>query len=158
MLLSQRGRRLRRPSGLNSPVHVDSDTVTSRGTPTPAFAVELYRSRRHGRNLAVVGIPSDADLRAVHHELRIVDQLLIQDEQAFLILSESDRAGARALLARLQRCGAVPDALTRSRVAIFPEDALTCETLLAKSRVQVRADLSPGSEKTGAADPIAMTE
>jgi hypothetical protein len=64
-------------------------------------------------------LPPDADLPVVLDGLRIVDQLLVERDRAFIVLAESDRAGARALLVRLERCGAVADAVARSRIAVF---------------------------------------
>jgi hypothetical protein len=91
--------------------------------------IELYRSRRSGRPLALVSAPvRTADIPSVRRELRATDHLWHDNRNGYLLLPESDRDGAERLVARLVQLGLVSAGATR--IAVFPEDALTSESLL----------------------------
>jgi hypothetical protein len=91
--------------------------------------IELYRSRRSGRPLALVSASvRTADIPSVRRELRATDRLWHDHRNGYLLLPESDRDGAERLVARLLQLGLVSAGTTR--IAVFPDDALTSESLL----------------------------
>jgi hypothetical protein len=116
-------------------------------TTTPAragwaeFRRELRRSRRAVRPMTLVRLPGPvtreaaeaADLdgvsRRLHEHLRLVDRTWVDDGSVYVLLPESPRAAADALLSRLRTMapGVVGEDV---RVATFPDDGLTSGALI----------------------------
>src|SRR5689334_14321907 len=72
--------------------------------------LELYRSRRFGHPLVLVGVPlpagtqgSDSDLDFISGQIRITDCVWADERQLSFLLPEADREGAEAFLTRLER-------------------------------------------------------
>lgn len=109
---------------------VDHISVVVRGErPDHVLVAELDRSRRHGHPLTLVSIPCDdaVALEVVSH-LRTTDRAWRAGGVLFVLLVETDRAGASPFAARLARL--VPaDAV---RWAAFPADAVTSDGLYAR--------------------------
>jgi hypothetical protein len=104
--------------------------------------VELYRSRRSGRPLALVAAPMHAsDVLSIGRELRVTDRLWHTDGRACLLLPESDRSAAERLVGRLEQLGLLLSGT--ARVVVFPDDALTIESLLSA----VAIPTSPASDE-----------
>lgn len=102
---------------------------------------EVDRSRRHGRPLALLrlGPPHHSRLarhalvsavRALRGSLRGVDSVWLDRHGILLLLPETDRAAAGAVMERLPT---VVPAVTATRVSLvcFPEDGLTANALRA---------------------------
>jgi hypothetical protein len=98
------------------------------------FAAELARSRRYGRPLALIGIVAagrpPATAATIHRSVRAIDSVWTSSSCVYVLLPESDRDAAEAVLARLsEECDHVlAGAVTN--VAVFPSDALTGQTML----------------------------
>lgn len=105
------------------------------------FRRELRRSRRSVLPMTLLRLrgPADPeaaaemDLEAVsrrfHEHLRLVDRTWVDDGSVYILLPESTRAAADALLARLGT--AVPDLMVHDlRLATFPDDGLTSGALI----------------------------
>ena len=116
-------------------------------TTTPAragwaeFRRELRRSRRSVKSMTLLRLrgPADpeaaaaADLpglsRRLHEHLRLVDRTWVDDGSVYVLLPESTRASADALLARLRTIA--PELLVEDlRLATFPDDGLTSGALI----------------------------
>jgi hypothetical protein len=103
-----------------------------------AVMAELYRARRYQRPVVLASISrvslnghgqtATGDLRA---HLRAIDHVWDRGDQIFILLPETDRAGADQLLERLVNAetGLLPNAVVN--LASFPDDALTSTGLLA---------------------------
>ena len=107
------------------------------------FRRELRRARRGGRPLTILRIagaelPGGAggatDLathaRALERRLRIVDRAWVDDDSIYVLLPESTRAAAEALIARI-RAGAPDELPELVRIATFPENGLTSGAIIA---------------------------
>lgn len=125
-----------------------SRVVTPRSRTTSVlwkeFSLELDRSRRYKRACSIIRLfepdsveseqtPSfkvETRLWAWGHVLRNIDRVWYDDGYLFLMLPETDRAGARAFLARVrqQHPSLVPH--SDITVASFPEDGLTYGAVL----------------------------
>jgi len=100
-------------------------------------ARELYRSRRYGRHLALLGAPA-VDRKALDtltFSLRMLDRVWSEGDQVYVLLPEADRAEAEGLLQRLAGSERALLEVERARVAVFPDDALTSEALIEAARV-----------------------
>lgn len=104
------------------------------------FRRELNRSRRHGYPLSLVRLPGAAGDRAsvadrlaqVRHDIRRIDLAWPAHGDLYLLLPQTDRAGAIGAVARLgvpSPLGA--DAVDAARIAVFPGDGLTSGALIA---------------------------
>jgi len=100
-------------------------------------ARELYRSRRYGRHLALVGAPPvDAQaLDSLTFSLRMLDRVWTEGKQLYVLLPEADREEAEGLLHRLAASETAVLEVERARVAVFPDDALTSDALIEAVRV-----------------------
>jgi len=108
----------------------------ARGRPEQAFkesvSRELYRSRRYGRQMALVGVPAGekATMRLIQRSVRLLDQVWLDREQVYILLPEGDREEAEGLLTRLASADPIMVDVEAARLAVFPEDALTTEALI----------------------------
>jgi hypothetical protein len=105
------------------------------------FRRELRRARRGGRPLTLLRIEG-AELRgggatelgprarALGLRLRIVDRAWVDDGSIYVLLPESSRAAAEALIARI-RTDAPEELPEHVRVATFPENGLTSGAIIA---------------------------
>lgn len=108
------------------------------------FRRELRRARRGGRPLTILRIAGDelpadgadgrSDLRmharVLGLRLRIVDRTWIDDGSIYVLLPESSRAAADALIARIR--ADMPQELPEGvRIATFPENGLTSGAIIA---------------------------
>ena len=107
------------------------------------FRRELRRARRGGRPLTILRIAGAelpgggaratdlaAHARALGHRLRIVDRAWVDDDSIYVLLPESSRAAAEALIARIR--ADAPDELPELvRIATFPENGLTSGAIIA---------------------------
>jgi hypothetical protein len=108
------------------------------------FRRELRRARRGGRPLTILRIAGDelsadgadgrSDLgmhaRKLGLRLRIVDRTWVDDGSIYVLLPESSRAAADALIARIR--ADVPQELPEGvRIATFPENGLTSGAIIA---------------------------
>lgn len=108
---------------------VDHVSVVVRAErPDHVLVAELDRSRRHGHPLTLVSVPCDDDvaLEVVSH-LRTTDRAWRSGDVLFVLLVETDRAGAGTFAARMAPLVAT-DAV---RWASFPTDAVTSDGLFA---------------------------
>jgi hypothetical protein len=105
------------------------------------FRRELRRSRRSVRPMTLLRLPGAvrpeaaemADLaarsRRLHEHLRLVDRTWVDDGSVYVLLPESPRAAADALLGRLR--SVAPDLVAQEvRMATFPDDGLTSGALI----------------------------
>jgi hypothetical protein len=100
--------------------------------------MEIYRSRRSGRPLALVSAPvRAADIPSVRRELRATDHFWHDCRNGYLVLGESDREGAERLVIRLAQLNLVMAGA--ARIAVFPDDALTSESLLSAVAIESQA-------------------
>jgi hypothetical protein len=102
------------------------------------FHRELARARRFDSEFAIVRFPLDpppdpAALVGLRNEIaasaRRVDRLWIDEDHVLLLLPETSRAAAEAMLARI-RAEAPATAAVQPRVAIFPEHGITSSALI----------------------------
>lgn len=121
---------------------VDHISVVVRGErPDHVLVAELDRSRRHGHPLTLVSVRCDdaVALEIVSH-LRTTDRAWRAGDVLFVLLVETDRAGAAPFAARL-----APLVSTAAvRWASFPTDAVTSDGLYA--RLAEPADDAPDLE------------
>jgi hypothetical protein len=108
------------------------------------FRRELRRARRGGRPLTILRIAGDelpadgadgrTDLgmhaRALGLRLRIVDRTWVDDGSIYVLLPESPRVAADALIERI-RADMPQELPERIRVATFPENGLTSGAIIA---------------------------
>ena len=119
---------------------VPSDDALARRRDETEFkktvARELYRSRRYGRHLALVGAPAVGPeaLETLAFSLRMLDRVWTGGDQVYVLLPEADRAEAEGLLRRLAGEETMLE-VERAQVAVFPDDALTSEALIEAARV-----------------------
>ncbi|HEU5149447.1 MAG TPA: hypothetical protein VFU19_03055 [Iamia sp.] len=97
--------------------------------PDHVLVAELDRSRRHGHALSLVAVRCDAEVALdVVSRLRTTDRAWRTGDVLFVLLVETDRAGAATFAARMAHL--VPaDAV---RWASFPDDAVTSDGLFAR--------------------------
>ena len=97
----------------------------------PDVERELDRTRRYGRGFALLAMPADDRAEAVTAELRSLDVAWQEEGRLYVLLPESGRDAAAALLDRLATI--VPALASREQagIAIFPEDGLTSGALRA---------------------------
>ena len=144
------------------------------------FRRELRRSRRAGRpmtllrTLAPLGpdTPPEEDpearSRRLHEHLRLVDRTWVDDGAVYILLPETSRAAADALLSRLHT--AAPELLPGDvRLATFPDDGLTSGALisavhgasLTEVPTPIRAAVAedePAAAEVSVAEPAASVE
>jgi hypothetical protein len=117
--------------------------------PWNEFWRELDRSRRHERRFAILAAvkpqskdaESDARSTELRHVIRSVDSAWEDSEHLYLLLPETDGAGAGTVAARLRR--AMPESVstkTAIRWVTFPDDAVTGRGLLHLLRMPVGDD------------------
>jgi hypothetical protein len=100
-----------------------------------ALAVELERSRRHGRRFTLLRTTptgsAGGHLPALRTKLRAIDLAWAEDGCLFVLLPEATRTFADGLVQRLQ--AELPDAVPATGVAtaVFPDDGVTSGALLA---------------------------
>jgi hypothetical protein len=100
--------------------------------------LEVYRSRRYGRKLAVVGVALGVDhLVRVRQALRAVDDVWTDGRQLYVLLPECDREGAEGLARRLESLDLGGARIVK--VAVFPDDELTCEALIVAVTIEGEA-------------------
>jgi hypothetical protein len=104
------------------------------------FRRELRRSRRNTRPMTLLrtlspagpgGVPEEPEARSrrLHEHLRLVDRTWVDDGAVYILLPETPRAAADALLSRLQTVA--PELLPGDvRLATFPDDGLTSGALI----------------------------
>ncbi|MFQ5558063.1 MAG: sugar transferase [Acidimicrobiales bacterium] len=108
------------------------------------LSVELDRARRYERSVAVVRVGSclgPADVAAARvslprdaaHTMRATDVSICVGDDLYIVLPETGREGALALITRLEReIGPRPS--PDDGVAVFPDDGITAPALLEKCR------------------------
>jgi hypothetical protein len=147
-MLASVGRLVRPYARKHAAPHVTTQRSTAADLPLAGpvdvsdLQMELYRSRRSGRPLALVGAPvRTADVQSIRRVLRATDRLWHDDREGYLLLPESDRDAAERLVVRLEQLGLV---LTgAARIAVFPDDALTSESLLSVVAIESGAAAIP---------------
>lgn len=97
---------------------------------------EIDRSRRYRHSLALLRLTSAVGSNLP--QLRATDRVFAAEEATFLVLPETDRAGAVRALSRIAPAG---DMRMDATTFVFPADALT-------SRALLRA-VQSGAAKTG---------
>lgn len=127
---------------LTAPAEPEADPAeTSAREGWAEFRRELRRSRRASRPMTLLRLPGPAspdaaaaaDLpgrtRLLHEHLRLVDRTWIDEGSIYVLLPESPRASAEALLGRLATVApdVIPDGL---RIATFPDDGLTSGAII----------------------------
>ncbi len=98
----------------------------------PEIHVELARSRRHHRPMAILRFPIDADPDVVDRltqRLRRFDRAWVAHGDLIVLLPETDRPAAERLAARV---ASLVDAHAPAGLAVFPEDGATSSTLMAR--------------------------
>ncbi len=98
----------------------------------PEVHVELARSRRHRRPMAILRFPIEAGPEVVDRvtqRLRRFDRAWVAHGDLIVLLPETDRAAAERLVARV---ASLVDAHAPAGVAVFPEDGATSATLMAR--------------------------
>ena len=114
------------------------------------YALEFERARRYDHPLALVSIacPRGADPDAVvgliATHLRRLDSAWIDAHRVLVLLPESDRTRAEALVGRLIALEPEVVVLDHVRLAAFPEDALTSAALLDRVAAPGMLALDPG--------------
>jgi hypothetical protein len=117
-----------------------------------ALQLEIYRSRRSGRRLALIGLqPPAGSSNGISHAIRAIDHARVVDGRLYLLLPETDRRAAYALVARIEALFEAP-LEGGFEVAVFPEDALTAEALVARvgRREPVEGERQPLASTTTA--------
>jgi hypothetical protein len=95
-----------------------------------ALQLEIYRSRRSGRRLALIGVQPPAGSSArIGNVIRAIDHARVVAGRLYLLLPETDRRAAYAVAARIEALFEAP-VEGGFEVAVFPEDALTAEALM----------------------------
>lgn len=97
----------------------------------PAVERELDRSRRYGRGFALLALPSADQPEAVTAELRSLDVAWQERGLLYVLLPESGRDAAAALLGRLAAIAPALATREHAGIAVFPEDGLTSGALRA---------------------------
>lgn len=105
------------------------------------FRRELRRTRRAARPMTVLRIPASAPpagidpdlltMRAQHlaGELRLIDRIWVDDGSLYVLLPESQREAAAAVIGRI--AARRPDLLSSDlQMATFPDDGLTSGALI----------------------------
>jgi len=129
---------------LSGPVRANAPMAASEEASWIEFRRELRRARRSGRPLTLLRIARDelptdgADepgglwtrSRRLAHHLRLVDRTWVDDGSIYVLLPESTRAAADALIRRIRAAspGQLPEHV---HIATFPENGLTSGALLA---------------------------
>jgi hypothetical protein len=117
-----------------------------------ALQLEIYRSRRSGRRLALIGLqPPASSVARVGEAIRAIDHARVVRGRLYLLLPETDRRAAYAVVARIETLFEAP-LEGGFEVAVFPEDALTAEALVAcvAGRPATGADRQPLASATTA--------
>jgi hypothetical protein len=115
--------------------------------PWDALRLEIDRSRRYRHSVTLVrvvpralrdsprrrgaGDPFAPVVDALRACLRAGDSVWREGDAIFLVLPETERAAAGALLARIRGCEPALLADAEMRAAAFPEDGLTCHAIRA---------------------------
>jgi hypothetical protein len=137
---------------------VGSELVSERWSPSEEVRLELDRSRRFGRNFALVCISSRKDIedRWTHVRdlayglsslVRRIDRVWIEGSRVYLLLPECDRTMVEALLLRLREPLARlagEDAHPGVSLAVFPEDGFTKGALYSVLSAELHASSRGG--------------
>jgi hypothetical protein len=129
---------------VSAPARSTPPLATSDDTSWTEFRRELRRARRTGRPLTLLRIASEelpsggaggpSDLlgrsRKLGLHLRLVDRTWVDDASIYVLLPESPRAAADALIGRI-RAASPAELPARVHIATFPENGLTSGALLA---------------------------
>jgi hypothetical protein len=129
---------------LSTPVRAGPPLAGSDDAGWTEFRRELRRARRGGRPLTVLRIAGDelptdgpdgpsvlgTRSRRLGLHLRLVDRTWVDDGSIYVLLPESPRAAANALIGRIraESPGQLPE---RVRIATFPDNGLTSGALIA---------------------------
>ena len=129
---------------LTAPVSSSASAVSADEASWIEFRRELRRARRGGQPLTMIRIvadelpgdgpdgPSDLGTRArrLGLHLRLVDRIWVDDASIFVLLPDTSRSAADALIGRIR--AASPSQLpAHIRIATFPENGLTSGALVA---------------------------
>jgi hypothetical protein len=143
------------------------------------FRGELRRSRRNTRPMTLLrtlsplsadAVAEDPEVRSrrLHEHLRLVDRTWVDDGAVYLLLPETSRAAADALVGRLQTIA--PELLPGDvRMATFPDDGLTSGALisavhgatLSQVPTPIRAAIAedePAAEEVAVEEPTPSAE
>lgn len=113
---------------------------------------ELHRCRRYRRTLAVLGMPllSVERQEVLGSSLRVLDTAWSDGSQLYVLLPESGREGADAMVARLGEGEDPVLDVAVTRIAVFPDDAMTLGALIAAVSVsQEKALQRPDGAEAG---------
>jgi hypothetical protein len=125
---------------LTAPAETSAPPVTSAESGWAEFRREMRRARRGVKALTILRIPftngslDEASLgvrsESVGAHLRLVDRTWVDDGSIYVLLPESTRPAAEALLTRVRSLapGLLPADV---RVATFPDDGLTSGAIIA---------------------------
>ena len=141
-----------------------ADHVAGPERPWDQFSRELDRSRRFGRTFVIGRIPAgeargqensrtpDARLVTLPLLMRSIDQIWYSPGTVHILLAETDRAGMRSFLRRLQV--AAPGLLPSEEIAVaqFPDDGLTTGSLLDNMQPESFVATAVGTELDRARD------
>ena len=124
---------------LTAPPEAPAPAVSTTETGWAEFRREMRRSRRGVKALTVVRVPMSADAgedelearsEALAAHLRLVDRTWVDDGSIYVLLPESPRTAAEALLTRVRSLS--PALLPADvRTATFPDDGLTSGAIIA---------------------------
>lgn len=124
---------------LTAPPEAQIPIVSTAEAGWAEFRREMRRSRRGVKTLTIVRVPmgenvDEAELEArseaLAAHLRLVDRSWVDDGSIYLLLPESSKAAAAALLTRVR--GVSPALLPDDvRTATFPDDGLTSGAIIA---------------------------
>jgi hypothetical protein len=139
---------------------VATELVSERWSPSEEVRIELERSRRFGRQFALVCLSSRRRIEdpwtyvrmladELNSLLRRVDRIWIDGHHVYMLLPECDRTMVEAMLLRIREPLARvlgEDARPDASLAVFPEDGLTKSALYSALSTERRTS-SPDSKR-----------
>jgi hypothetical protein len=124
---------------LTAPAEASAPPMTNAESGWAEFRREMRRARRGVKALTILRVPFSRPLdesslgarsEAVAAHLRLVDRTWVDDGSIYVLLPESPRPAADALLTRVR--SVAPDLLPPDiRIATFPDDGLTSGAIIA---------------------------
>jgi len=160
---------------VSAPVPSTAPMAASEEASWAEFRRELRRARRSGRPLTLLRIqrdelPADGDdepgdlwtrPRRLGHHLRLVDRVWADSASIYVLLPESSRVAADAVIKRIRAAspGQLPEQV---HIATFPENGLTSGALLAavhnRSLDAVPIPIRPTAAEAAEADAFEADE
>ena len=116
-----------------------------------ALELELGRSRRHGNQFVLIRFPADPLAQELSASLptRETDRWFWQRHAAYVLLSDTDRAGAQQWLQRAA-ASAERGSTLDAGLAVFPDDGYTVGALLDRAHDRSRPPLRGVPQRTDA--------